>query len=247
MERFGWLLLLVVAAVGAGGAYALSEAFRADARESWESEAAQSAQWLSGTVLNWLEESYAPLSAVAVLFENSSEVTEDEFLGAVDSLEARATAIFVDRMAVVRPAIADGDERWSIRFSTDPLGLLSPDVALSVQPAIVDAVEAAISRRGQTVLGRPFSADPSLRYSAVALAIADSLVLWSFPGSLSSERSSMISTDAACFSGPSPPSFTIRTTLPVSSFSTQPDSWGGRSVHPFTVSISETSFIGLTV
>ena len=43
-ERFGWLLLLVIIVAGASGAYTLSAAFRADARESWESQAAQSAQ-----------------------------------------------------------------------------------------------------------------------------------------------------------------------------------------------------------
>ena len=66
-----WTLLLLLAVGGIGGSYALSEAFRTNAREAWEAEASQAARWLSGTVLGWLDESYAPLSGLAILFENS--------------------------------------------------------------------------------------------------------------------------------------------------------------------------------
>ncbi len=175
MERLSWMLLVAVAAVGLGGAYFLSEAFRADARESWESEAAQSAQWLSGTVLSWLEESYAPLYAIAVLFENSVAVGEDEFLGAADTLEARSTALFIDGMAVARPAPGLRGERWSIHYSTDPLGRLSPGAALSEQAWISSVVRAARSREGRVVLGGPFDGEQDQHFSPVALAVADRL------------------------------------------------------------------------
>ena len=91
-----WILLILLAVGGIVGSYALSEKFRTDAREVWAAKASQSARWLSGTVLGWLDESYAPLSGLAILFENSREVTEVEFLGATDALEARATAFFLD-------------------------------------------------------------------------------------------------------------------------------------------------------
>ena len=91
-----WILLILLAFGGISGSYALSEAFRTDARQAWEAEASQAARWLSGTLLGWLEESYAPLSGLAILFENSREVTEIEFLGATDALEARATSFFID-------------------------------------------------------------------------------------------------------------------------------------------------------
>ena len=103
------ILLVLLSFVGIGGTYALSEAFRTDAREAWQAEAAQAAQWLSGTVLGWLEESYAPLSGLAILFENSEEVNEVEFFGATDALEARTTSFFIDAKAVARPR-ADGQK-----------------------------------------------------------------------------------------------------------------------------------------
>ena len=69
-----WISLAVLIVSGIGGSYALSEAFRNDARDAWQAEAEKSAQWLSGTILGWLEESYSQLSGLAILFENSSDV-----------------------------------------------------------------------------------------------------------------------------------------------------------------------------
>ena len=39
------------------------------------------------------------------MFEYSSEVTEDEFLGTYDALEARASVTFIESAAVLRPAV----------------------------------------------------------------------------------------------------------------------------------------------
>ena len=127
-----WILLILLAVGGLGGTYALSEAFRTDARQAWEAEASQAARWLSATVLGWLEESYAPLSGLAILFENSRKVTEVEFLGATDALEARATAFFLDAKAAARPR--EERRRMVVEFSNDPLGPLSPDTPLEQIP-----------------------------------------------------------------------------------------------------------------
>jgi len=96
------LFLLVAAIAGLWASYVVSEIFRDDARQSWEAQANQSAQWLSGTLLGWLDESYAPLSGIAALFENSETVSEAEFLNAYDGIESRASAFFLDGMAFYR-------------------------------------------------------------------------------------------------------------------------------------------------
>ncbi|MGD8501264.1 MAG: PAS domain S-box protein, partial [Phycisphaerales bacterium] len=166
-----WILLILLALGGLGGTYALSEAFRSDAREAWEAEASQAARWLSGTILGWLEESYAPLSGLAILFENSREVSEAEFLGATDGLEARATAYFLDAKAVARPQ-ANG-QQWAIEFSNDPFGPLSPDAPLSRHPEIFENIRVAVDHPDQIMLGRPFSAEDGSHYSPAALAIQD--------------------------------------------------------------------------
>jgi len=166
-----WILLILLALGGIYGTYALSEAFRADVRKGWEAEASQAAQWLSSTILGWLEESYAPLSGLAILFENSREVSEVEFLGATDGLEGRASAFFLDAKAVARPQV-DGEE-WSIEFSNDPLGPLSPDTPLSRQPEILENIKVAVDHPDQVMLGPPFSTEHGARYSPAALAIQD--------------------------------------------------------------------------
>ncbi|MBW2408383.1 MAG: PAS domain S-box protein, partial [Deltaproteobacteria bacterium] len=166
-----WILLILLTAAGIAGSYALSEAFRSDAREAWEAQATRVAQWLSATLLGWLEESYAPLSGLAILFENSREVSEVEFLGATDGLEARATAFFLDAKAIARPQV-DG-EKWSIQFSNDPLGPLSPDTPLSRHPEILENIKVAVDHPDQVMLGRSFSAQDGSRYSPAALATQD--------------------------------------------------------------------------
>jgi len=169
--KLQWILLAALVIAGCAGSYTLSEALRTDAREAWETQASKVAQWLSGTVLGWLEESYAPLSGLAILFENSSEVTEDEFLGATDALEARTTAFFLDAKAVARPRAADGE--WTIVFSDDSLGPLSPETPLSRYPAILDTLRTAEGNPDQITLGPPFSGEDDVRFSPAALAIHD--------------------------------------------------------------------------
>ncbi len=166
-----WILLILLAVGGIGGSYALSEAFRTNAREAWETQASQAARWLSGTVLGWLEESYAPLSGLAILFENSREVSEVEFLGATDALEARATTFFLDAKAAARP-LRNGKD-WTIEFSNEPLGPLSPDTPLSKYPVILETIKVAIAHPDQVMLGPPFSSEDGTRYSPAALAVYD--------------------------------------------------------------------------
>ena len=170
-SKLTWILLAVLLAGGIGGSYALSEAFRDDAIQTWKTDVAQAARWLSGTTLNWMEESYAPLSGLAILFENSKNVTEDEFLGATDALEARATAYFLDAMAVARPG--EGDGEWSIEFSNEPLGPLSSETPLGKSPEIIDTVKVAYTHPDQVMLGSRLSAGDSTIYLPVALSIHD--------------------------------------------------------------------------
>ena len=170
-NKLTWILLILLAVGGIVGSYALSEKFRTDAWDVWQAKADQSARWLSGTVLGWLDESYAPLSGLAILFENSREVTEVEFLGATDALEARATSFFLDAKAAARPRA--GGEGWSVEFSNDPLGPLSPDMPLSRHPVILEAIQVAADNPDQIMLGPPFSSEEGSRYSPAALAIRD--------------------------------------------------------------------------
>jgi len=166
-----WILLILLAGGGITGSYALSEKFRTDAREIWQKDASQAARWLSGTVLGWLEESYAPLSGLAILFENSTEVTEVEFLGATDALEARAAAFFLEAKAAARP-LKNGEE-WTIEYSNEPLGPLSPDTPLDRYPLVLATIKVAVDHPDQVMLGPAFSSEDGTRFSPAALAVQD--------------------------------------------------------------------------
>ena len=151
-----WSLLALLLALGVGGSWRLSEAFRDDALRAWKAQADNAGQWLSGTILNWLEESYSPLSGLAALAENSSELSEEEFLNAYDAMEGRASAFFLDGAAYLR---RDGAGEWRMVYSTDPYGQLDPERPLADRPWIDDTVKWAEDHFGEMVLGPPHWVD----------------------------------------------------------------------------------------
>ncbi|MGB5621442.1 MAG: hypothetical protein WBN65_03030, partial [Gammaproteobacteria bacterium] len=132
------LLMAVVLLLGFLVSYGVSQALRKQAVEAWESESDQAAQALTGTVLGWLEESYAPVAALSVLFESSDEVTALEFLSAADALESRSAASFLDSVAVIQ-AGPDGDG-WQVVQSNDPFGPLPVGAPLAADSAVMDTV-----------------------------------------------------------------------------------------------------------
>ena len=81
-----WLVPLLILVIGTGSSWSLRSAFRQDAQRAWETEAAQTAERLSFILLTWLEESYAPLSSLGMLAENSDNLTDVEFLNGMNGL-----------------------------------------------------------------------------------------------------------------------------------------------------------------
>jgi PAS domain S-box-containing protein len=169
MRRFQWrwIVLAVVLLSGFSMTYVAGQNLQKDALRSWQAEARQAAVWLSGTVLSWLEESYAPVSALAMLFENSAQVSEAQFLGAVDTLESRATAYFIDAVMVLRRR-ADGPG-WRVQFSSDPRGPLPADAMIGELPTL----DVARQREGQMILGPSVALSGTTRASLVAFATRD--------------------------------------------------------------------------
>jgi PAS domain S-box-containing protein len=168
------LFLLVAAVAGLWASFVVSEIFRDDARQSWEAQANQSAQWLSGTLLGWLDESYTPLSGVAALFENSQSVSETEFLNAYDGIESRASAFFLDAMAFYRTTGSDAEASWKIEYATDLDGVFSFDSKTSQSGRILDVLSVAKLRVGEFIIGEPYQDEDNGAYiSPVALSTFD--------------------------------------------------------------------------
>jgi len=160
------LIVLAFAVLGLAGVIFASNTLRDNALESWHLEAKNTAESLSDTLLSWLEESYAPLSGLAVLTENSDEVDEPEFLNAFDGLEARATAFFLESAALAQPDPRAGGG-WRIKYSTDPEGSLRPDEPLAGKPQLLEALAVADARFGELILSRPLGSNA--RVSPVTL------------------------------------------------------------------------------
>jgi len=168
------LFLLVAAVAGLWASFVVSEIFREDARRSWEAQANQSAQWLSGTLLGWLDESYAPLSGIAALYENSETVSETEFLNAYDGIESRASAFFLDAMAFYRTKGGNAETQWNIEFATDPDGVFSRDKTTNGGREIADVLRVAKLRIGEFIIGEPYQDEDNGAYiSPVALSTFD--------------------------------------------------------------------------
>jgi signal transduction histidine kinase/CheY-like chemotaxis protein len=166
-RRLPQLLVLVLA--GFGGCWWISETLRKDAYKSWVAQADRAGQELTSTLLNWLEESYASVSGLAVLAENSAAVNETEFLNAYDSLEARSTAFFLDGAAYLR---RDAESEWRVVFSTNPYGALGAAGATVEASWLQLPLAGASERAGEMILGPPQQVNDRV-YGAVALQIQD--------------------------------------------------------------------------
>ena len=160
----------VVLAVGLTSAVYLSEVFERDRRTLWEQNARHASTWMLGNYTGWLERSYAPVSAMTALFENSVEVTTEEFYSAVTALESRTGAFFLDAVGVAYPMDKPEDaDNWRIRISNDPLGLLPTQTLVADMPAVSAALRAGLARPGRITLGAPFAAPGGDASSPVVL------------------------------------------------------------------------------
>ena len=130
----------------------------------------QTAQALSGTLLGWLEESYAPLSGLGMLAENSTTLTEIEFLNGFDGLESRATAFFLDSAAYLH---RDEQDELQLVYSTDTSGPLAAGTSAANSELLIPVVEAALQQPGRLLLGPPFQLDSGTTVSIVALSVVE--------------------------------------------------------------------------
>ena len=133
--------------------YGLSEMLRQQAEAAWQAKAEREAQAMTAVMLGWLEESYAPLSALAVLFNSAPTISDGGFLRATDALEAKSPTSFLDSMAAVYPTGETAGE--VIGLSNDPFGPLPVGKPLSSMPRVADAARTALAQPGRHVLGEP--------------------------------------------------------------------------------------------
>jgi len=147
------LLLVLVMSLGIGASYAAYRLLDDASYDHWRNTAKQDAQRLTAILVGWMEESFAPISALTALAENSSSVSETEFLNAFEGLESRASAFFLESAALLVRREADDD--WRIRYSTDVDGPLTGQTERVSGAQLGRLIRITTDRYGETLIGAP--------------------------------------------------------------------------------------------
>jgi two-component system sensor histidine kinase/response regulator len=161
-----WLILTIVA-IGMAATLAMTWAAYRNAQHEWQARADRTAQGLSNTLLGWIEESYAPLSGLAAVLENSPDIAPGELLNSFEGMESRATANLLEDIALLRP---DPRGKWEVVVASARPGTAPGGGASSGMPALDAAARIAATRPNQYVLTSPFTAADGRVRSAVLLA-----------------------------------------------------------------------------
>jgi PAS domain S-box-containing protein len=162
-----WLLALVIA-VGLGGLLAISYTLYRTAQRQWIARADASAQRLSTMLLDWIEESYSPLSGLGALVENSQKTEPDEFLNALEGIESRVTNVLLGSAAMLE---RDAKGQWALSISSGDFDYLEKD-AKDGFSKLLPAIEFAMARPNQFVLAPPVETVRGTLMSPVLIALA---------------------------------------------------------------------------
>jgi two-component system sensor histidine kinase/response regulator len=95
--RSPFLISTLVFVAGMAATIGLSYLFFNKAERDWDVRVDQTAERLSNTLLAWLEESYAPVSGLVALIENSTTVEPNEFINAFENMQSRSTTVLLDQ------------------------------------------------------------------------------------------------------------------------------------------------------
>src|SRR6266478_3940982 len=127
-QRRRWYqgLLAVVVAAGVAASLSISYTLYRTAQREWIAHAESDAQRLSSMLLDWMDESYAPLSGLAALVENSPNTVPKEFLNAFDGIESRATTVLLGAAAMLE---RDAQGTWVLVISSGNFVFLERDAA----------------------------------------------------------------------------------------------------------------------
>ncbi len=167
-RRYTWLLALVVAA-GITASVSISYTLYRSAEHHWIARSESEAQRLSTMLLGWMDDSYAPLSGLAALVENSHTTKPAEFLNAFDGMESRATTLLLGAAAMLE---RNAKGKWVLAISSGNFEFLEKDAAdgfVKLQPLI----ELALARRNQFVLGPPISSGDGKPMSPAMIALSN--------------------------------------------------------------------------
>jgi two-component system, sensor histidine kinase and response regulator len=159
-----FLLSAIVFLAGLAATLCFSYLSYAKAEKDWNIRVDQTAERLSNTLLSWMEESYAPVSGLVALVENSNTVEPGEFLNAFEGMQSRSTTVLLDEASLLR---LNRDGRWQVAISSDTLGYPGRYIML---PDVAATLSLASRRPNQFTLSPPFKSENDRTISAIALS-----------------------------------------------------------------------------
>jgi hypothetical protein len=159
-----FLLPAIVFVVGMVATLCFSYFFYQRSEKDWTIRVDQTAERLSNTLLSWLEESYAPVSGLMALVENSNTVEPNEFLNAFESMQSRSTTVLLDEASLLR---LNRVGQWQVTISSDALGYPGRYITLA---DVAATLSLASKRQNQFTLSPPFKSESGRTISAIALS-----------------------------------------------------------------------------
>ncbi|SHH44518.1 response regulator [Bradyrhizobium erythrophlei] len=164
VRKSPFLLSTLVFVAGMAATICLSYFFFERAEKDWNARVDQTAERLSSTLLAWLEESYAPVSGLVALVENSKTVEPNEFLNAFESMQSRSTTVLLDEASLVRLNRLGG---WQVDITSDTLGYPGRYIQIA---DVAQTLSLAAKRPNQFTLSPPFKSERGQTISAIALS-----------------------------------------------------------------------------
>ena len=162
--RSPFLISALVFVAGMAATIGFSYLFFEKAEKDWNARVDQTAERLSNTLLAWLEESYAPVSGLVALVENSKTIEPNEFLNAFESMQSRSTTVLLDEASLVR---FNRLGQWQADITSDTLGYPGRYIRLA---DVTQSLSLAAKRPNQFTLSPPFKSEHGQIISAIALA-----------------------------------------------------------------------------
>ena len=138
--------------------------FYVKSEKDWNGRVDQTAERLSNTLLAWMEESYAPVSGLVALVENSKTVEPNEFLNAFESMQSRSTTVLLDEASLLR---LNRLGQWQVAITSDTLGYPGRYIILA---DVAQTLSLAAKRPNQFTLSPPFKSESGRTISAIALS-----------------------------------------------------------------------------
>ncbi len=169
MKNKPLIIAILILILGCSGSFYLSRTLANGALKTWEKEASQAAGWFSSILVNWVEESYAPIIGMAALYENSDDVTEEEFFGVLNSLDERTVASFIDSIIVLTHF--ENRNEWKILYTDSHSDALLQRMHANKHALILEALRSGTRRQGQITLGRAFMSEDDSIIAPVVLGL----------------------------------------------------------------------------